>query len=194
MSKPVLYLFNGKVARFGSGVLGFTPPPPVVPVQIGDQIWSNKNLSINDGGEGISTRTVNYGQGDVIETYYTFAAAVRVAASVTGWHLPTKEEWNTLRTYVGVKNGKKLQSTYGWEENYSHQPGKQGTDEYGFTAFPALWSTATSSNYRNQVEFLSSTSTSSYVYTFGLMTGGDFMSSDYGSFSIGYSVRLIKDS
>lgn len=192
MSKPVLYLFNGKVARFGSGVLGFTPPPPVVPVQIGDQIWSNKNLSINDGGEGISTRTVNYGQGDVVETYYTFDAAVRVGSSVPGWHLPTKQEWTALNTYVGSNNYRKLMSTYGWEGTYGGST-EQGTDEYGFAAFPSLWSRATSSNYRNAAYFWSSTSTSSYAFNFGLLADG-FMFSDYGSFSLEYSVRLIKDS
>ena len=220
MSKPVLYLFNGKVARFGRAFLGFTPPdiytvtldtvthgsitaspmsgiagttitlsstpdsgyeldyftvngvaivgnsftmpamnvtvgavfveesPTFDEVTIGTQTWMSKNLAIDDGGEGISTVTVNYGHGDVVEYHYTWDAAVRVAASVTGWHLPTKEEFDALVSYVGSNSATKLKSTYGWSNNYN------GTDQFGFTALPA-------GNGSSYVYFWSSTTYSS---------------------------------
>ncbi len=50
-----------------------------------------------------------------------------------GWHLPEKEELGTLVASVGGEKiaGKKLKSTYGWEND------ENGTDEFGFSAFPA---------------------------------------------------------
>lgn len=189
MSKPVLYLFNGKVAKFGNIVLGTipTPPPSFDSVQIGDQIWMSKNLAIDDGGEGISTKTVNYGQGDVVEYYYTWDAAVRVAASVTGWHLPTKDEWDALASYVGSSDGgKKLKSTYGWSSN------RNGTDEFGFTGLPAGRYDDTPGYY---AYFWSSTpkpgTTDAYCGYLGLTNGFSVSNADK---TRSYSVRLIKDS
>lgn len=192
MSKPVLYLFNGKVARFGSGVLGFTPPPPEPDhVQIGDQIWSSKNLSIDDGGEGIYTQTVDYGEGDVVEYYYNYDAAVRVAAAVPGYHLPSQDEWNTLISYVGSNNGSILmRSTYGWR-------GGNGTDDYGFAAFPA--GEVSSENhlydFGGYASFWTTTETSSSgsVFYCALYPGYFHTSWDINK-TWGISVRLIKDS
>ena len=110
------------------------PPEPPGPtfdeVTIGYQTWTSKNLSVDDGYGGIYTKTVNYGQGDVVEYYYTWEAAVRVAGAIDGWHLPSAAEWDTLNTTVGSSAGTKLKSTYGWSSG-------NGTDNYGFAVFPA---------------------------------------------------------
>ena len=194
MSKPVLYLFNGKVAKVGNSVLGTipTPPPSFDSVQIGDQIWMSKNLAIEDGGEGISTSTRNYGQGDVVEHYYTWDAAVRVADSIQGWHLPSQEEYETLISYVGgTSNGKKLMSTYGWQYGSG-----SGTDDYGFAAFPANTANSTT---RNEASFWTTTSDTSetnyfYVCKLSPYSGGTVVvdRSLYKTNRI--TVRLIKDS
>jgi uncharacterized protein (TIGR02145 family) len=51
----------------------------------------------------------------------------------TGWHIPTDGDWNALITAVGGSStaGRKLKAKDGWENNGN------GTDEYGFRAFPA---------------------------------------------------------
>ena len=51
----------------------------------------------------------------------------------TGWHLPSKAEWNTLFTAVGGADsaGTMLKSTEGWED------GDNGADAYGFSALPS---------------------------------------------------------
>ena len=51
----------------------------------------------------------------------------------SGWHLPSKKEWNTLITAAGgeTKAGKALKSTTGWNDDGN------GTDAYGFSAIPA---------------------------------------------------------
>lgn len=50
-----------------------------------------------------------------------------------GWHLPTREEWNTLFTEVGGEStaGEILKSQTGWYDNGN------GTDGVGFSALPA---------------------------------------------------------
>ena len=50
-----------------------------------------------------------------------------------GWHLPSKNEWETLFAAVGGKlvAGSKLKSTSGWYKNGN------GTDDFGFSALPA---------------------------------------------------------
>lgn len=159
-------------------------------VTIGTQTWMSKNLSIDDGGEGIYTRTVNYGQGDVVETYYTWAAAVRVAASIQGWHLPSKTEFDDLITYnIGSEAGTRLKSTYGWTSG-------NGTDEFGFTGLPAgsRSSSGSFSNFGSRAYFWTATEyISSRSYVRYLSTNESMPSTDYSK-GYGLSVRLIKDS
>jgi uncharacterized protein (TIGR02145 family) len=51
----------------------------------------------------------------------------------TGWHLPTKDEWDELSNFVGGSeiDAKHLKATSGW---WSEQG--NGLDSYGFTARP----------------------------------------------------------
>lgn len=104
-------------------------------VTIGTQVWKNANLAVDDGGEGIvridnvTSNGVNFGT----QYYYTYDAAVRVAASISGYHLPTLDEWwYGLLTFVGTDaaGAKKLNSTSGWYYDAN------GTDEYGFNSIP----------------------------------------------------------
>lgn len=110
------------------------PPFPYQTIQIGNQIWMAEALQEDDGGEGI----------DVFHNYeingytypaiymYSYDAAMRIANSIQGWHLPTVAEVNELAQYVngGYGNGlgTKLKSTTGWNNN--------GTDNYGWNAKP----------------------------------------------------------
>jgi uncharacterized protein (TIGR02145 family) len=50
----------------------------------------------------------------------------------SGWHLPSKGDWDALITAVGDETtaGTKLKATSGWSEN------DNGTDQYGFSALP----------------------------------------------------------
>jgi uncharacterized protein (TIGR02145 family) len=51
-------------------------------------------------------------------------------ACPSGWHLPTRAEWDTLVNYVGSSAGKALKSKSGWYDNGN------GTDASGFSALP----------------------------------------------------------
>lgn len=164
---------------------------PTDEVQIGTQIWKTKNLAIDDGQGGIYTQTVNYGEGNVVEYYYTWEAAVRIAASIPGWHLPTTAEWDTLATTVGGTSvaGTKLKSTYGWDDG-------NGTDDYEFMAFPAgYWYRGSYNSLGVRACFWTATEYSNpsrayanYFDTDVYMNTFYYRKTDYA-----YSIRLIKD-
>jgi uncharacterized protein (TIGR02145 family) len=48
----------------------------------------------------------------------------------SGWHIPSDDEWTTLKDYVGGNSGTKLKATSGWTYKGN------GRDTYGFSALP----------------------------------------------------------
>ena len=159
-------------------------------VTIGEQTWMAENLNYKTenswcgGGNG-----ENEGDCSKYGRLYTWAAAND--ACPEGWHLPDTTEWSKLFTAVGGKStaGKKLKSLTGWASNGN------GTDAYGFSAFPAgfrlngyfyvegddayFWS-ATESNSDN-------------AYSMDLLYGNeDANLNDYGK-NLAFSVRCLKD-
>lgn len=182
---------NGKqLTLYGVEIIGYGVPAPVLEeVTIGTQTWKTKNLAIDDGQGGIYTQTVNYGQGDVVEYYYTWNAAVRVAASISGWHLPTTTEFDTLATAVGGSDvaGTKLKSTTGWLYG-------KGTNDFGFSVFPAGYWLSGSFNYLGYYSFLwtANEHSSSYAYR-SQFNSSESMTLANGRMTDACSVRLIKD-
>jgi uncharacterized protein (TIGR02145 family) len=185
-----LLKFNNKLIKIGNSIVGKIEIPSIT---IGNQIWTSKNLAIDDGGEGITiidnvtANGVNFGT----QYYYTWDAAVRVANSITGWHLPTKDEWITLRNYAGGESvaGTKLKSTSGWNSG-------NGTDNYGFNVLPVgyCWLNDLKS-LGSQDSFWTCTedgaANAKYCY---FVTSPYFIDSSLGKTNYNISVRLIKDS
>lgn len=159
-------------------------------ITIGNQTWMAKNLTIDDDEGGISTQTVNYGQGDVVEYYYTWYAAKRVAESVGGWHIPTSREWYELANAVGGSDvaGTKLKSTYGWSSG-------NGDGSTNFAALPAgRCYMGTFDFLQSRAYFWTATEYSSTSSTWISFTTGSSMGS-YSNYKYAYqlSVRLVKD-
>lgn len=140
------------------------------------------NLAVDDGGPGIyHTEIISNGVNLGTQYYYTYEAANRIANSLSGWHLPTRDTLRSIfdaisndteRPYIYVSSRiNEFRSTYGWNN------GNNGTDNYGFTALPcgryisgtlsavgtmaAYWSSSVYSDNTNQAycSFLSTTST-----------------------------------
>ena len=66
--------------------------------QIGNRIWATNDLDIDDGGSGILK------SGGI--TFYSYAAAERIASQYPGWRIPTQEDWRDLiKTIVPSATG-----------------------------------------------------------------------------------------
>ena len=164
----------------------FAPAEDFAPktVKIGDQIWMNKNLAIDDGGDGI---TINQETG---EHYYTWDAAKRVVGKIKGWHLPTIAEWDFLAANAAGREvcGNKLKAASGWDDDGN------GTDDFGFSALPAGDYSGSFSSLGSYAGFWTATEySSSSAYSRYFNTGAS-MYSDYYNKDYQYSVRLVKDS
>lgn len=153
-------------------------------VKIGNQVWLAENLNVEmEGSFCYADKPENckkYGR------LYTWDAAMKACPS--GWHLPSKAEFETLFNDVGGKStaGAKLKSTNGWNEG-------AGADSYGFTALPA--GRKYNGNYYNEgggADFWSSTVYHSYSAYFAYLGSGR-QGVGTANNSYGFSVRCIKD-
>lgn len=129
-----LVKINNSLIKLNNKCIGYTgpyvPPDPFDTVTIGNLEWMKYNLAIDDEGVGVySYDETAYGFG--IQYFYTHEAAVRIANSLEGWHLPTWTDATTLINSLGVGEtaSYKLRSTYGWTEG-------NGSNESGFNALP----------------------------------------------------------
>jgi len=184
---------NGKQLTVdGVEILGYGVPAPVLEeVTIGKQTWLAKNLAIDDGGDGIYTRVLNYGQSDVTEYYYNWDAAMRIAESLEGWHVPTLIELQTLLYVCGDRvAGLHTKSTYGWYDNGN------GDDRYGLSIFPAgyWYNDAFYDEFNRSIFWTSTKQTETRPYAFNVAYNTNIMSYDSSTnLTQCLTVRLIKD-
>jgi len=102
-------------------------------VVIGNQTWLKKNLNYAVSGsvcyENDPANCAKYGR------LYNWETAKSICPS--GFHLPTKDEWNALVNFVENNEGgagKHLKSKSGWNESCNESG--NGLDSYGFSALP----------------------------------------------------------
>jgi len=116
---------------FACGDSSFTDPRDnkvYKTVAIGKQIWMAQNLNYGASFSMCYNDSIAY-----CEKYgrlYNYKSALTACPS--GWHLPSKEEWQTLVDFAGGNKtaGSTLKSSIGWNMNAN------GTDKYGFAAMP----------------------------------------------------------
>jgi len=163
-------------------------------VKIGNQTWMAENLNYEAKDskcyENKPENCQKYGR------LYDGETAKKACPS--GWHLPSKEEWEALETTAGgdIYN---LKAKSGWMEN-------NGTDKYGFSALPggkygyldpeacdegcepSFWDVGSAGRWWSSTEGLGSSSYSWYI-------GQDFEDRDGGYIYNASlrSVRCIKD-
>ncbi|WP_295037421.1 fibrobacter succinogenes major paralogous domain-containing protein [uncultured Fibrobacter sp.] len=110
----------------------------------------------------------------------------------TGWHLPTKAEFETLFTAVGgsFQAAKRLKSASGWEA------AGEATDAYGFSALPAgaRDNKGAFSSPGLYAYFWSATEFRDYAYNMFLYSNDEFAYLEYNYKYDGFSVRCVKDS
>lgn len=207
-------------------------------IKIGNQVWMAQNLNYADSNktEGLKGNVKCYGDNDdrckVAGRLYTWAAAMDSLGLFNaygqgcgngawcwpiypvqgvcpdGWHLPSKNEWKTLRTAVSGGDDlydSLLISLTGWEKN-------NGTDVVGFSALPAGFYNSEKKKFDGVGERAHFWSASEYSYdasiarvkpkdnAYNMYLGSTHMkSSGWASLTDGlkanfYSVRCVEDS
>jgi len=103
-------------------------------VKIGEQTWMAENLNIETGKskcyKNNPANCQKYGR------LYDWKTAMKACPS--GWHLPSRAEWEVLITLLGGKEraGKYLKTANDWSDDDEEKSGN-GTDNYGFSALPS---------------------------------------------------------
>jgi len=186
-------------------------------VQIGDQCWMRENLNMGTRID-ISQEMINnsiiekycYNDDDTYcETYgglYQWEELMQYTTNQgtqgicpSGWHIPTYDDFEMLRDYVGGwPNGGALK-----EVGFSHwnQPNQGATNSTGFTALPGGQAYKSSGgtgfvDIGESANFWSSTeSNTTYLspYLLNVNTGPQVSNSYFYGKSHGMSVRCLKD-
>ena len=157
-------------------------------IVIGKQTWMAENLNYEVENSfcpgGRSENCTKYGR------IYTWPVAKKVCPS--GWHLPTRAEFETLITAVGEdSSGVKLKTTSGWSNDGN------GTDDFSFSALPggAKSSSGYTLNVGKEAYLWSSTESDSYsAYYLYLSSSYEkaYLSKDNAK-DYWYSVRCVQD-
>jgi uncharacterized protein (TIGR02145 family)/uncharacterized repeat protein (TIGR02543 family) len=160
-------------------------------VVIADKTWMAENLNIETDNSwcygNADSNCVKYGR------LYDWETAKKACSDIDGWYLPSRDEWYTLVSAVGISG---LKSTSGWygggsnESGFSALPGgyrppTNPNDTNGYFAGAGnygIWWTATE-NYADKYNHVSYNISDSIVKEMG----------GANSNSNGYSVRCVKD-
>ena len=171
-------------------------------VKIGEQTWMAENLNYDmidvDGNSADCQEKdpdcVKYGK-----LYRGYFCTEPLHGCPSGWHLPTKEEFEILIDAAGgeLNAGENLKSVSGWED------GGDGSDIYGFSALPAdgFYSRGDEPSYEGLLAYFWSSSVGAWAYenktgsyyAFGLRYDSNRMTSYDFHISFSFSVRCVKD-
>jgi uncharacterized protein (TIGR02145 family)/uncharacterized repeat protein (TIGR02543 family) len=199
-------------ANFVTGITDVRDGKTYRTVKIGSQTWMAENLNYqpltgNSWCYNNSTDNCNkYGR------LYDWSTAMGISTSYnsqmwwdgsdvkrqgvcpTGWHLPSRSEWDTLVTYAGGDvAGKKLKSQSGWN-SYS---GISSTDEYGFSALPGGLRNGSRGDFYDYAGkngfWWTATESFNYAYNEDIDYRTDFVGEIGNLKSEGFSVRCLED-
>lgn len=160
-------------------------------VKIGDQTWMAENVADPTTGVWYNNDQSTYeplGYGKL----YTQSEADALASAASGWHLPTKADYETLLTTVGgASQYNKLKSTTGWIGD------NNGTNESGFNGYPAGYGWNTGSGFSDVTKYsyfrtATAGDTSGNHKFFQLCPSSDAAFQEMSDTSK-LSVRLVKD-
>jgi uncharacterized protein (TIGR02145 family) len=158
-------------------------------VMIGNQVWMAENLRFKIG----DSWCYNNDESNCKKYGRLYDWEMAKVACPAGWHLPSVEDWEELKTVVGSSTiGKKLKSTSGWDGNGN------GANEYGFSALPGgsrLSSDGTFGDAGYYGNWWTATETGSWGHEHPVFVtlGGEFEVTGSNSYGHGFSVRCVRD-
>lgn len=165
-------------------------------VQIGNQTWMAENLNFaSKQSKCYDNKEINC---DKYGRLYVWSEKMVASVCPSGWHLPSKGEFETLLRNVGGERtaGTALKSRGGW--NVLNRKNGNGRDEYGFGALPAGFYFSDDDSFfggGGSALFWSSTENGSNIaYFLCLRYNAEYayvgnLNKDYG-----FSVRCVKNS
>ncbi|MDR1811307.1 MAG: fibrobacter succinogenes major paralogous domain-containing protein [Candidatus Fibromonas sp.] len=193
MKKSLLFLLFAAVSICGQG--SFNDPrdgKKYKTTKIGTQTWMAENLNYNASGSRCYGNDENncqkYGR------LYDWNTALKACPS--GWHLPSKDEWQELVDFAG---GGELAGTYlktksGWNDNKGVSG--NGMDSYGFSALPGGFGNSDGSFYGvgDYGDWWSaSENNSNYAYLRYMGYHSDYALWDDSDEGCLFSVRCVQD-
>jgi uncharacterized protein (TIGR02145 family) len=194
-------------------------------VVIGTQTWFQRNLNYATGnskcGNGTSLSDANTSTCDTYGRLYNWSTAMALLPSCntqlcysqidikhqgicpSGWHIPSKEDWNVLMKFVDpscsdnsncANAGTKLKAVSGWNAYDGIPVG----DDYGFSALPGGFGGSGGIFYRDYVgisgEWWSASEYSQGdTYYLEMRYHNESANWHYGSKGSFFSVRCVKD-
>jgi uncharacterized protein (TIGR02145 family) len=163
-------------------------------VRIGGQIWMAENLKVSKTNDGNNIKSY-YPNNDRsnLEKYgrlYTWNIAKSICPE--DWRLPTDNDWQILRNYLGSHAGAKLKDTLNWTS-----PGFNTSNEAHFNALPAGFADIVANNvnsfFGTKAVFWSSTQKdSSHVWCRMMINNVDSMVRVTENPQNALSVRCVK--
>ena len=211
---------NGLEVRNSNGWVLLTPAAVALPtVVIGTQQWMEKNLDVLTYRNGdvipqvtdltawaaLTTGAWCYFNNDpsgygVIygKLYNWYAVNDPRGLAPQGWHIPTDEEWTSLRTKLGGElAGAKMKTTTRWINPTNAYKGAGTTNESGFSGLPGICREESGKfiTYIGQVGYwwtASDYSTSNAYYRLLSYDTDNFLKGNENK-KRGFSVRCIRD-
>lgn len=185
-------------------------------VQLGDQLWMNKNLStacFKNGSPILHAKTAdewnfatknkipawcNYqnlmSNGKIVGKLYNwYAVTDSRGLAPQGYHIPSDKEWSILFYFLGGDSnaGNAIKSKTGWSNDGN------GSNIYSFNALPGGYRVNTNGAFVYlfyNANFWSTTSFDKYhAFGWGLVDYNGNLNRFHDSKSFGFSVRCIKN-
>jgi len=156
-------------------------------------MWMAENLNY-DTLKGTGSWCYNNQDSNCVKYGRLYNWNTAKVACPSGWHLPSRKEWERLLIAAGGDEVKKLKATNGWNDN------DNGTDDFGFSALPGghrttdgkfynagyngYWWTATEYEYDDSRAYLRRMNGMGYDH--------DYVSEYHNFKDDGYSVRCVE--
>lgn len=158
-------------------------------LKIGTQTWMIENLAYNANSDCWAFNN------DELNKYgYLYKWETAKEACPSGWHLPSKEEWEILINYLGGRKiaGCKLKSINGWKS-----PNTGANNSSGFSALPGGFCVYNEDRFSSQsyygIWWSITEIDSTYAWTFDLDYNDPGANMHDYPKDAGFSVRCIKN-